>query len=300
MPQPQSKNEQPFIVTNTPLAISIVALAILVASSLMWWTKVHDSPNRVFNGMLKNNLSVLSVTRTTTSLQDTGFSKVEQISFVSPSATHALVTIDQSEESGGSKVRTETIGTLTNDFSRYLSISTSQKSESGKELDFSSVKGVWGKTEGDGSQPAYFAEALQGIVPFASLGPVARDQAIESIKTTKAYEVDFVNVKPKRIGRRSALVFPVKVNLEAYVKIIKDISKRAGVPDTSSLNPEDYKGQPPIEISLTVDKLSRQVIEVSYGQQREEYSAYGLKNPVLLPTKTISAEALQQKVQEIK
>lgn len=299
MPQPQPKNEQPFIVTNTPLAISIVALAILVVSSLMWWTKVHDSPNRVFNGMLRNNLSVTSVTRTTTSLQDTGFSKVEQISFVSPSATHALITIDQPEESGGSKVRTETIGTLTNDFSRYLSISTSQKSESGKDLDFSSVKGVWGKTEG-GARPAYFAEAMQGIVPFANLGPVARDQVIESIKTTKAYEVDFANVKPKRIGRKSALVYPVKVNLEAYVTIIKDLSKSAGVPDTSSLNPEDYKGQPPIEISLTVDKLSRQVLEVSYGQQSEEYTSYGLKNPVALPTKTIPAESLQQKVQEIK
>ena len=42
-------------------------LILFVVFGGLWWTKIYNNPRRVFEGMLNNNLSTLSVTRTSTS-----------------------------------------------------------------------------------------------------------------------------------------------------------------------------------------------------------------------------------------
>lgn len=302
MPKQQSSSSDsqlPFIVTNTPLVLCILATLLLAGSTRMWWSKVHDSPRRVFSAMLSNNLSTVGVTRQTLSSDSTNLDKSEQISFVPPYAVRSLITVSQEEGTSKSSVVTETIGTLANDYSRYVNIETNQKSTSGKELDYSSVEGTWGKSGIANGQAQYFQQSILGLVPFANLDAKTRDSVLDLLVAKEAYVVDYSMVKPLRTNGKSALVYPVKVDAARYVAVLKALGKGTGIGDLPELNANDYSGQPPIEISITVDKLSRHVLEVSYGQQVEKYTSYGLNTPVATPSKTISIDDLQQKVQEI-
>ena len=296
---PQSE-QLPFIVTNTPQVISLVAAIILISTSLVWWTKVHNNPRRVFEGMLNNNLSTASVTRTTTASDGSGLDKQEQVSFVPPYGMHSIVTVTQEgSDISSSRVVTETIGTLAEDYSRYLSINTTQKGKSGKQLDFRSIQGTWGKTGIENGNPKYFSQSILGLIPFANLDTKTRQDTLNQLNSNKTYVVDYSKVKPSKYKGKSALVFPVKVDAKGYVGVLKKLSKNLGVADTNGLDPESYAGQPPIEISITVDKASRHVLEVTYGQQKEVYSSHGLSLPVQTPTKSIPVDQLQQKVREI-
>lgn len=269
----------------------------------MWWKQVYNHPRRVFEGMLNNSLSLNSITRSTVSDGYGGKTeKIEQLSFVPDAAVRTWVAIDQPSETGSSKVKTETIGTRNQDFSRYLSIETSQKGENGKKLDYSSALNTWGRTSG-GTPPEYYAQAILGIVPFAQVPASQRTEAVKAFSDSKVYEVDYSKVEPKRINGKSALVIPVKVHLKQYLTLFKKIAKDSGLNDFEAVNPDEYADGEPVEVSLTIDKISRNLLAVSYAgepAQVESFSGHGQSLPIKAPEQTILLDQLQQKLQSIK
>lgn len=290
--------QKPFIVSHTPLVLSALAVVLIVVFAGLWWTKVYTSPHRVFDGMLANNLSTVSVTRESSIQGNSSYNKIEQLNFSAPRGVQTLVTLAEPAEGGVNKVITETIGTIDADYSRYLSISTQTKNAAGQKLDYSKVVNIWGKSEPGDGQPQYFSQSVLGLVPFANLTAEQRSNLINQLTTNKVYDVDYSNVKPKEINGKSALEFPVLVKPYEYVKSIMSLTKTIGI-DMSGLDAEQYKGQPPISITITIDKRSRQVIKIVYGQQVETYSGYGLSQSINVPDKTIPASQLKQKVQEV-
>ncbi len=299
----QVTENPPFIIVHKALSISLIALIIFIVSGVMWWRQVYNNPRRVFETMLSNNLSTQGVTRSSKSVSEgTPIDKTEQISFVPKIASRTLVIIDQKAPDGAStSITSETIGTLSQDYSRYIKINTSQKNAEGKPLDYSKVINIWGKSDSLQGEPQNFSQATLGLIPFANLNESTKNKVLEVMNKTNAYEVDYSKVEPKVVGNKAALVFPVKVNTAGYVEALKIVAKATGLGDTPGLDPKSYKDQPPIEIKIIIDKHSRHILEVDYGQdQKEQYSAYGLSLPIELPNKTIPINELQQKVQDIK
>lgn len=296
-----SQNQVPFIIAHKVAALYVLSAVVFIFAGVTWWKQVYNSPHRVFDAMLSNNLSTSSVTRETKNEQDgSTIDKIEKISFVPESGAHSLINIKQSAKGSESDVQTETLGSISADFSRYNKISTSQKNADGKKLDYSSVQGIWGKSVPGESQPQYFSQAVLGIVPFANLNPETRAKVLKVMTDKKAYTVDYDGVKPAKVDGKSALVFPVSVDTAGYVEALNIIIESIGL-QNAKLDASQYKGQPPISITLTVDKLSRHLLEASIsGQQKETYSAYGIKTPLQFPDKTIPVTELQQKVQAIK
>jgi hypothetical protein len=297
------KAEIPFVIMHKALSLSIVAIVILAIAGTAWWRHVYNSPRRVFEGMLRNNLSTASVTRSSLSNdQSEPVQKDEQLSFVPPISSRTLVTIDQKSAGDATKVRTESVGTLTNDYSRYLTINTSQKGTTGKPLDYQKIIGLWGRSDAASGTPQYFQQASLGIIPFANLAPETRDDVVAAMLNKKVFTVNYAAVHPKKLNHKSALVIPVTINPVAYIGVLKTIVKAGGMGNTDALRAEDYQDSQPISVNLTVDKLSRQLMEVEYAStgQKEEYSAYGLTTPTALPDRTISLDDLQQRIQEVK
>jgi len=306
-PTPAKKAETlenpPFVIVHKALSIVLLASIIFIISGVMWWRQVYNNPRRVFETMLSNNLSTQGVTRSTKSVsQGAPIDKTEQISFVPKMASRTLVNVEQQGQNGEStKITSESIGTLNEDYSRYISIKTTQKNTEGKPLDYSKIINIWGKSDPSQGEAQNFSQAALGLIPFANLDAITKDKVLALLKAKNAYDVDYSKVEPKKVDNKSALVFPVKVNTASYVEALKIIAKATGLGDTPGLNPEQYKDQAPIEIKIVVDKHSRNILEVDYGQsQVETYSAYGLSLPIELPSKTIPINELQQKVQEIK
>ena len=296
--QTETTDTRPFIVTNTPAVLVIIGLILFVVFGGLWWTKIYNSPRRVFEGMLNNNLSTLSVTRTSTSSGQQGFERIEQHNFSQPTATRTYIKLVQASESGQATVETETIGTQTADYSKYLKIDVGGKASSNSP--YKAVEGIWGKSSLADGEPQYLSQAMQGLVPFANLSSSDRARVINLINTKGVYKVNYASTKPKKINGKSAIDFSVSVSPEKYIDMLKEIAKSLGVSGFEALDSSQYKGQPDVNISIIVDKLSRQVIEVNYGQQKEVYSAYGVNQPVELPEKTIPFSDLQQKIQAVK
>lgn len=295
---PETSTEKPFIVTNTPLVLVILGLLLIGLFSGLWWNRVYNSPRRVFDGMLANNLTTTSVTRRSTATGQQGLDRIEQLSFVAPLATRSYVKITQPSTSGETSVQTETIGTQQSDFSRYLKIEVAQ-ADGQKPKSYASVEGIWAQSSLADGQPQYLVQAVQGLMPFANLNAAQRQKILKLIEDNKIYTVNYASSKPKRLNGKSAIDFSVSVNPSQYIVMLQELSKMIGLGKIDGLNAEDYKNQPPINLSVVVDKLSRQIIEITYGQQKETYSDYGLSRAIETPEKTIPAEELQQKIQAV-
>lgn len=295
---PETSTEKPFIVTNTPLVLVILGLLLIGLFSGLWWNRVYNSPRRVFDGMLANNLTTTSVTRRSTATGQQGLDRIEQLSFVAPLATRSYVKITQPSTSGETSVQTETIGTQQSDFSRYLKIEVAQ-ADGQKPKSYASVEGIWAQSSLADGQPQYLVQAVQGLMPFANLNAAQRQKILKLIEDKKIYTVNYASSKPKQLNGKSAIDFSVSVNPSQYIVMLQELSKMIGLGKIDGLNAEDYKNQPPINLSVVVDKLSRQIIEITYGQQKETYSDYGLSRAIETPEKTIPAEELQQKIQAV-
>lgn len=296
------EDKQPFLIANKSVSIIILALIIFTVSLYSWWKNIYNSPENVFSGMINNNLRITSVTRESKiESAETPQQKIEQLSFVPDYAVRSIITLQQNENGQDNKVVSETIGTLKADYSRYITIKTSQTNSEGKTLDYSSVENIWSKSDSESEQPQYYNQSALGLIMFGNVDQKTRNEFNKTLNEKKAYDVQYKDAKPQKINGKSALVIPVKVNLEGYVQAVKVVAKQVGLGDLPGLEPEAYKDQAPIEIKVTIDKLSRQLIKVEYGEnQIETYSSYGIKLPVELPEKTISTSELQQKVQEVK
>lgn len=287
----------------------IVALAVIifVLAGILWWKQVYTSPKRTFEGMLKRNLTTTSVTKKISSGgEGQNLDQYVQLSFAGQEpVARALVVYEQKTKDGpNSSVKTETLGTQRADYSRYIKIETDQKNKDGKSLDFSGIENIWGKTESNsGETPVQnLQSAMFGLVPFARFDAALSEKYASELLTSKAYEVDYSQVKSTKVNGQPAWQYTVKVNVAKYLKVLQNISKLEGIQDTSALNPDAYKEQPPLEITVSVAKGSRQLLALDTGAagQKEEYSAYGVTLPIEVPRQTVPQSELQQKLQSIR
>lgn len=307
---PKSKTApNPFLSSKFIVSIVVLGLAaMLVGAGYYWFKQVHQNPENVFWGMLENNLSTSSVTRSITQTpEQTGGSTIDQLTrlqFGAQNATQSQTMITQGEGETQSVVKSENIGTQDNDYSRYVFVQTQDTNAAGQPLDFSSIINVWGKTddaEADQSAPVnYFRQAYLGsIVPFAQLPAEARHDIIQILQQSEVYEVDYANVRREEKNGQPVLVYTTKINPKNYVAALVKIMGYTGL-SAEGLDPEAYANAQPIAAELSINPQSRQLVEIKYqGGQEEHYSSYGLIVPVDVPQDTIPFAELQQKIQAI-
>lgn len=282
----------------------VCGVIILLTGIWLWWHNVFTDPNKVFWKMLNNNLATVSVTKHV--VEDGEGQKIDQYSqlkFGSQNAARNLVTITQTTEGSKSEVKSESIGTLSNDYSRYIQIKSSEKSSTGQPYDFSKVTGVWGKSAdgADSSQTVYFRQAaLNSVVPFGWLNPGARASLVDQMQTKQVYKISDKTEKKQENGK-PVYVYTVDINAQAYIAMLQEYVKKAGLNVGDTLDPTAYEGIAPIRAEFTVDPYSRQLKKIHYdaSNRDEEFMSYGLSEPIAIPGQTIPIEELQNKLQTI-
>ncbi len=273
----------------------LASIAIMIFSGWLWWQRIYLSPKRVFWGMLNNSLSVGGVTRHISQSDSTAkITQTTQIVFGAQNVSHTLATLTQKNPQGGdSVVNTENLGTPSNDYSRYIHIQSLRRNSTGKAPDFSKIEGVWGKSE-DNTGAQYLSQASLGVIPFANLNSLNRRAIINLMETSVAYKPDLATVK--REGAN--YTYTVSINPGSYINVLKELSKLTGISQLAGLNASDYQNSPPLQAAVTVNKISRQLLKITYAatNQEETYDAYGLKTVVSLPSKTITLSELQTRL----
>lgn len=279
-----------------------LSAAIAVILIVFWGVSAYSSPENVFWGMIDNNLSVSGVQRRVTQTNESGELRQNTVlRFGAVNGAHGLVTLTQKDQGQSATVKTESIGTSSADYSRYVAIEASQKNAQNQSVDFKAVTGVWGKSAGE-QVPQFYSQTALGLVPFANLNFADRRQIIKSIKQKNVYRVNYALVKEKRINGQQSYIYTVNLDPYAYAQILERLAKASGLAALEGLNPSQYKNSQLVRLTLVVAKNSRQLIEISYNNnsQKEEYSGYGLTKNISLPAKTIPVAELQDKMQNIR
>ncbi|MGZ6005587.1 MAG: hypothetical protein ACXWLH_05585 [Candidatus Saccharimonadales bacterium] len=283
----------------------LIAGIILVASSWFWWHNVQMSANNVFWGMIDNNLSTSGVTRhIVQSTTDKSLDQYIREQFGALNASESLITLKQTDSSGQSSVQTDTIGTVDNDYSKYISISTPEKSAKGQPIETSNVVGIWGKSadtqQGQKSVAKYFQQSILTIIPFGNFNQEQRQNLIDQMHSHNIYDFSVANAKSQKMNGRAVFVYQVDIAPASYVQLMQQYVKYLGLGDIG-LDPSTYAGSPALKAEITVDKLSRQLVKISYpgSGQSETLVDQNLDQPIVLPTKTIPISELQAKIQKI-
>jgi hypothetical protein len=289
----------------TPVKIMILAaLLIILASVWTWWHYVYNSQDNIFWGMVRNNLSTSSYTRNT--VQDDGTQRLEQDTVTRTSEPYLLNSqsiLTQSQPK--TEVVTDYIGTPYEDYVRYANIETEQKSLSGGRLDVSSIEGKWGKSAAQGTRDTsgqMYSESILGVIPFGKLSPTQRESLLRKMQSAGVYTFELTKVERKNWWSRPVHNYDVQVNAEAYVAALKQFAADMGLTQLERLDPAQYKSAQPITINVKVDGWSHQLTQVNYseGSRVENISGHGSRKQLQEPpTKTISIEELQSKLQSL-
>lgn len=287
----------------------IAGALILLGSGLVWWFGVRTQPERVFAGMLEQSLMTSGVT--VQASQGGGGSNIDytlQYSLGANNVARSLTVVEQP----GSKVTTETIGTLDTDFTRYKDIEIDQSQEAGGPVDIGNIEGVWAKT--DKYKNALLGQAVLGLslplgalpVPIANLQPEARQKLLDQIKSEKVYEVDYDSVQESREDGRLQYTYKVRMQVILYAHLMKKFAASIGLHEFDDLDPNQYSSTEPVEFEMTVDVSSRHLTKVQIPDQGggrsyvQTFSGYGIPVTIDPPQEgTISNTELQRRLQEL-
>lgn len=302
------KVRSPFVMTKTAMKTAVVAgFIILGMGGYLWWQFIFTDPEYAFRAMLKNSLRTHSVTKVSDQIGDN--QSLEQISRLLLGSEPAVVsqtTITQTAESEVmAEVVTEELGTPTQDFVRYVSISTSQVNDDGQELDFSELLGVWGVTEQQPGQAtvqgAAFGEATLGIIPFGLVSSTDQKRLYEFVIENEVYSVDYLGVVKNPDSIRPQYTYPVSIRPEAYVGYLVQFAEAQGLNQLQGVNPADFRNVPAVEFSVTVDVISQRPVEITYAQntRSERIQAFGVLQDITMPSNAIPAIELQQRLQSV-
>ena len=290
---------------KTILVIVLAAVVILAGSGYLWWKNVAMSPNNVFWGMIDNNLSTASITRhIVQTSSDKSIDQYIREQFGSVNATQGNVALSQIDSTGKSIINSQTIGTPTNDYSRYVGITTPKKTAKGQTLNTSSVLGIWGKSSdvkaGQTPNAQYFQQSVLTLVPYGNFTLAQRQNLVEQIHNKNVYEFTASDVKSSTVNGRPAYVYSVNINPSAYIELMLVYAKELGLGDIG-LDPANYADSPALNTEITVDKMSKQVLQVSYPStgQAEKVVDQNLEQPISVPENTIPIAELQDRVNKI-
>jgi hypothetical protein len=286
---------------------TILAVVIFGISGWAWWHVVRSDPERTFYSALDNSLRTTGVSRRVA--QDSGQQKLNQEVFLSQGAQHVARSTTTSttaiEQAGNESttVKTEAIGTPTADYDRYLSIDTTQKSADGKQLDFTSLLNIWGKSEtapGLTSGQLYNESAL-GVVPIGNIGADKRGELLKLIRDNNVYELNEEHVERKIEQGRPVYTYEVTVSPEPYINMLKQFAAAMKLTHLQNIDASQYKDSSPITFKIKVDVWGQQITQVEYqgGSRTEKYGSYGVQRGFSVPTDTIPVEELQAKLQSI-
>ena len=286
-----------------------IGIVLIITSGILWWTKVYLSPSQVFWGMLDSSLSTRSATIQTKQSNQQGVAEqYVQFELGGVDRAHSLATVKQ----GATTIETEIVGTPDVTYSQYRYIKTDQKNAAGKPLNTSKIEGVWAKRDSKDTTAAgspLFAQAVLGVglplgavpVPIGDVTPEQRAALLKQMRDHSVYDVSFKDVIKKRADGRLQYTYTTKIQAILYIRLMKNFAKDLGLSQLDDVDPNQFSGSQPINVQLTVDALSRHLVEVSVqgGGYSQRYSGYGVPVRAELPAKSISSAELQKRLQEL-
>ena len=280
--------------------IVLISLSLLVGSVWAGWHFVYSNPRRVFWGAVSNNLHTTSVAKTNSTEGGGEYNKQQLQAFFSPKQlVRGQEEIRVSGEGGYAVVRDE-MGSPSEDYVRYASIKTGQKNQDGNPVDYKNVIGTWAKSENGAESTGgqLYQQMALSIVPYGNLSVTQRNELISMMKQS-VYTPDYGAVSQTIKNHRPVYTYAVKVNAEAYIRMLKKYTSFVGLKSLDQTDPAEFHDAAPVAFKMEVDVWTRQINGFTYSDGRQDrYDGYGVALPkTSLPNNTITATELQKRLQ---
>jgi len=284
--------------TREQIKYGLIKLGIIIflVFGWLWWIKVYQNPIRVFWDMFGVSLNTSDVTRHI--VESSNGQKVDetvQLELGKTKLAHLTRTVAQ----GTNIFSTETISTPSVYYTRYTSLHIVNN---GKTLNSNSVLNIWSKSAlGNSSGAVNDFFSLLGSVPVGFPTTAQRQALLKQIKAKRIFVPDFSKVQHKTISGQRADVYNVTIEPAAYVALMQTYAKDEGLGTLTELEASNYKNASSFEVQFAINPISRRLVQISStgSNHIETYSAYGQQLHVNLPTKTITTDALQQRLAAI-
>ena len=293
------------ILRNLRRSVAIAIVLLVVVIGLIWRVIVWQSPQSVFSDMLANNLNTTSVTKhILASSSSQSIDQYVRLEMGSTNAAEWLVTATQSN----TVVTSDSIGTSTTGYIRYTQIKT-QPGAPKLITNFSKVLNVWGRADGktDPALSQMFSQTLLdiGSAPIPPIGNVSqteRQVLVNYMLNQGVFSGIYSNVTSQTINGHGVYAYHVQVRLGPYVRLMQSFAHALGIASLNNINPNQYSTVAPVTLNLAVDKMSHELVEVTYPATgfTQSYTDWGLLTPIKLPQQTISTTALQARIKALK
>jgi hypothetical protein len=278
------------------LNLGLIALAVLlvILAIVFWFYKVYSSPENVFWGMVRNNLSTAGVTRetdqTTCLPVNAQMTNIIQMNFTPKLQIHCVTKV----VNGSALLTIESIGNQTADYQHYLQILQPGTSQS----KLGSVYNLWLKNNGDPSAEAkLYTLVLNDPALFGNLPAAQRQQLMTVLK--KAYVPNLKTATRQDKAGRSVYVYQVNLLFRKYAEAERLYAQLQSLPIANRINPNNYAPNNQIKLTFTVDILSRELKQVKSPSLSEQYSGYGIQNRATIPAKLGTNQQLQKAFQDL-
>lgn len=273
----------------------MVAIALLVGACLLFWFWYNQSylkPANVFWGTIGNNLNANFVTRTNVRSADSQkLTQVTDVMYNPALVARNTVTLENSETK--EKVVTETIGTTTTDYLRYVEI------KSNKTQAMPAAIGVWAKNQAaEGQQPQILPDALPGsVLMFGNLNAQQKNEILSQLKSTNAFQ-KYDLIAKKTVDGRKIYSFAVTLNLEKYSPIYANYLKMLGQDKLAEQIGQQQPGAT-YEFILDVNAGSRVPSALTVGGvngDTERFTNVGSAPKIVTPDAKLTITELQDKL----
>lgn len=247
---------------------------------------------KCFWGTMNNNLSVNFVTRT--NIQSDGSqsrTQVDDLQFNPVLIAHSTLKIENTATND--KVITETVGTTTADYIRYVEISSSNSPSALK-----TIVGQWANHDvAKEEQPQVLTQALVGsLLMFGDLSSSQRKDIVSQLQNTKAFQ-KYDLVGKKTVAGRKIDTFNVTIDLDAYSKVYANYLRMIGQDKLASQLGEQQPGAA-LNFLLDINAGSRVPTQLTFkdGAGTESYSNVGTGPRLTTPHATLTIAELQAKL----
>ena len=283
---------------------SAVLFAVVLVAGIMlgWWFIVWQNPRRVFEDMLASNLATTSVTEEAHAANNgQSVEQYARLQMGGGNAAHWLVSAKQS----GVSVTTESIATPTVGYIRYTNIVVGQQAATAGTKSLANVLNVWAKADGvtDTALNQLFSQTLLNInnAPLPPIGnlPYAQQQNILAyMRDQKIFVPDYRKVVAQTMNGRPVYTYQVSVPLGAYIRMMQAFAHDLGLKTLDTLDPNQYSTVQPLTVTMSVDRLSHQLVRVGYGGTGyvQNYVDWGLMTPITLPHASVTTTTLQNRI----
>lgn len=276
---------------------------VFAVSAFFWYTKIYSSPERVFWGMVSNNLATAGVTRTVTQNQgENKSSESSMLSFGAEPGIGVLKDISQTGAEGSSRVLVEGVGTRTADYQRYTLIQ--RNGADGKPIDYTTIQDKWVKT-GSNEQgtelqpPQLFNQVLLSSFIFGNIRAEKRGEVVNELK--KAYQVDFSKAAKTNTAGKATYTYDVSIKLQNLASALQKYGQASGLASAAAIQPSNYADSGNISMKVTIAVASRQLVKVDYAAAgiTEQYGSYGIIRGVEVPGETITLQKFNELINAI-